>query len=193
MGKDGGLIWLSLYLWPRRRCFHWSLLWWRLRSQQTLRTARTSACRVSSASWRAGDRQSNRFKVAVADWIPHRRPHLEQALPLGQGGAVHGPKVNVRFSTGDNQVGVHRMKHGSQYGIIGALQKKFNSFKFRKWINICRHFLCFKFTTVTQVQYFLLYVYYAIHFCFYTILPSDLLCIFLESIQRTKDCCTLEH
>lgn len=52
-----------------------------------------------------------------------RNSHLEQALPLRQGGAVHGPKVDVRFSTGDNQVGVHRMKRGTKDGVIGALQR----------------------------------------------------------------------
>lgn len=73
---------------------------------------------------RACGRQPNSSKVPAADWILQQCSHLEQALPLSQGGAVHGPEVDVRFSTGDNQVGVHRMKHGSQYGVIGALQSK---------------------------------------------------------------------
>lgn len=51
------------------------------------------------------------------------RSYLEQALSLAQSVAIHCPKVEVRFSTGDNQVGVHRMKHSSQYRVVGALQR----------------------------------------------------------------------
>lgn len=69
-------------------------------------------------------RQSNGSGVPAADWNLQQSPHLEQALPLRQGGAVHGPEVDVGFSTGDNQVGVHRMKHGSQHRVIGALQRE---------------------------------------------------------------------
>lgn len=50
--------------------------------------------------------------------------YLEQALPLGERVALHGPEVDVRFSTGDNQVGIHGMKHSSQYRVIGALQRQ---------------------------------------------------------------------
>lgn len=52
------------------------------------------------------------------------RLYLKQALSLGESVALHGPKVDVRFSTGDDQVGVHGMKHSSQYRVIGALQRQ---------------------------------------------------------------------
>lgn len=48
--------------------------------------------------------------------------HLEQALPLGQGVSLHGPEVDVRLSTGHDQVGVHGVKHGRQHRLVGALQ-----------------------------------------------------------------------
>lgn len=50
-------------------------------------------------------------------------PYLEQALPLAERVSLHGPEVDVRLSTGDDDVGVHGMKHGGQYGVIGALQE----------------------------------------------------------------------
>lgn len=56
--------------------------------------------------------------------IPTQGFYLKQALSLGEGVAVHGPEVNVRLSTGDDQVGVHGMKHSCQYRVVGALQGK---------------------------------------------------------------------
>lgn len=52
------------------------------------------------------------------------QPYLEQALSLGESVALHGPEVDVGFSTGDDQVGIHGMKHSSQYRVIGALQRQ---------------------------------------------------------------------
>lgn len=54
-------------------------------------------------------------------WGEAEERYLEQALPLGQGAALHGPEVDVRFSTGDDQVCVHGMKHGRQHRLVGAL------------------------------------------------------------------------
>lgn len=48
--------------------------------------------------------------------------YLEQALSLGESVALHGPEVDVRLSTGDDQVGIHGMKHSSQYRVVGALE-----------------------------------------------------------------------
>lgn len=48
--------------------------------------------------------------------------YLKQALSLGEGVALHGPEVDVGFSTGDDQVRVHGVKHGCQHGVVGALQ-----------------------------------------------------------------------
>lgn len=47
--------------------------------------------------------------------------HLKQALALGESSALHGPEVDVGFSTGDNQIVVHWMKHGRQHRVVGAL------------------------------------------------------------------------
>lgn len=50
--------------------------------------------------------------------------YLKQALLLYEGVGIYGPKVDVRLSTGDDQVVIHGMKHSSQHGIIGALQTR---------------------------------------------------------------------
>lgn len=49
--------------------------------------------------------------------------HLEQPLFLGESVSLHVPEVDVRLPTGDDQVGVGGMKHGSQDGVVGALQR----------------------------------------------------------------------
>lgn len=50
--------------------------------------------------------------------------YLEQALSLAESVALNSPEVDMRFSTGNNQVGIHGMKHSSQYRVIGALQRQ---------------------------------------------------------------------
>lgn len=62
-------------------------------------------------------------KEAMTVW-PDAARHLKQALPLHEGVGIHGPKVDVRLSTGDDQVVIHGMKHSSQHRIIGALQRQ---------------------------------------------------------------------
>ena len=49
---------------------------------------------------------------------------LEQALFLGEGVALHGPEVDVRFAAGDDQVGVHGMEDGPQNRVVGALGQR---------------------------------------------------------------------
>lgn len=47
--------------------------------------------------------------------------YLKQALLLAESVTLHGPKVDVRLSAGDDHVGIHGMKHSGQHGVVGAL------------------------------------------------------------------------